>query len=482
MRTLIRMARSRDEFMGGVSTLVAGTMGGQLVVLGLSPILTRLYRPEDFGILGVFASALALLTVIATLRYELALPVADDVEVGSLLALVLFVLAVSAIGTALLASTAGAELVGMLNAAVLRPYLWLLAIGVGFAGLLQMLTYLRIRDRAYGQLARSRLIQAAATTLSQIGLAGVGPLGLLVGYVGGRLAGLVLLVRVPSNPAPVSVTSIAQSAARYRRFPLVTMWASLINALGLQFPNLILAAAFGPSVVGLFSLTIRVIQAPMAMLGQAVSQVFLGGLAAAVRSHEVAGYARSTFSILSLVALAPAGLAMLWAPDVFSVVFGPEWRGAGDMARFLIPWIALAFVGQPLTSLAFAMGGQRMDLGFQVALAMGRLGALALGVASEDHLFAIQAFAAVSAAVWLVYIIWLLGLSGTSVWYGLWQLARCVGAGTLVAIPVGLARLTGAEAIGTITASIASIVILAVVLRAGMGAERCLTSHQRRKT
>lgn len=468
MRLLDRNANSRHRFLRGVSTLAAGTMGGQLIVLGLAPVLTRLYRPDDFGLLAVFASVLALCTVVATLRYELALPVVDKAEVNSLLGLILGVLTLATISAGLFLPLVGADLLGMLNAASLLPYFWLLAIGVAFAGLLQMLTYLRIRDQKYGQLAASRLVQAVATTVAQIGLAATGPIGLLLGYVGGRLAGVALLVRGPQRPV-VAPSHMIRSAIRYRRYPLLTMWASFINTLGLQLPNFVLAAAYGPSIVGLFSLTIRVIQTPTAMLGQAVAQVFLGNLSEARQHDAVSSYSRRTFSTLSLLALAPAGLAMVWAPDGFSFVFGGDWRGAGEMAVYLIPWIALAFIGQPLTSLAFALGGQAIDLSFQIALAAGRLTALGLGVAaSGEPLLAVQAFGFTSAAVWAFYILWLMRLSGVPLWDPMRRFCLCAFAGVLVASPVGVARFTGTDGTGMAAASLLSCVLLVVILGADL--------------
>ena len=63
--------------------------GHQLVVL-TSPVLTRLYTPEDFGVLAVYASIVSVLVVVTSLRYELAIPLpADDNTAANLLLLAL---------------------------------------------------------------------------------------------------------------------------------------------------------------------------------------------------------------------------------------------------------------------------------------------------------------------------------------------------------------------------------------------------------
>ncbi len=57
-----------------VAVLVTGTAFGQLIVLAASPLVTRLYTPADFGVLGVFSAFLGILGIAVTLRYELAIP------------------------------------------------------------------------------------------------------------------------------------------------------------------------------------------------------------------------------------------------------------------------------------------------------------------------------------------------------------------------------------------------------------------------
>ncbi len=63
---------------GGFSTnvifMLAGTALGQAASVLLSPALTRLYTPDQFGYLSVYTAALTILGVIAALGFELAIP------------------------------------------------------------------------------------------------------------------------------------------------------------------------------------------------------------------------------------------------------------------------------------------------------------------------------------------------------------------------------------------------------------------------
>ena len=71
-----------------MSTLVSGNVLGQSAVLLASPILTRLYTPEEFGVFAIFASLLGIVGIVSGLRYELAIPLTlTDGSAANILAL-----------------------------------------------------------------------------------------------------------------------------------------------------------------------------------------------------------------------------------------------------------------------------------------------------------------------------------------------------------------------------------------------------------
>src|SRR5690606_29477155 len=72
------MNSPKSNFARSVSILVGGTAGAQLITIAATPLLTRLYTPNDFGVLAVYMSVLALFTVVASLRYELAIPLPES--------------------------------------------------------------------------------------------------------------------------------------------------------------------------------------------------------------------------------------------------------------------------------------------------------------------------------------------------------------------------------------------------------------------
>src|SRR6478609_3136460 len=73
-------------FAANVAFMVTGTALGQAASIVLSPVLTRLYTPDQFGYLSVYTAALTIFGVIAVLGFELAIPLAaNDTELANLL-------------------------------------------------------------------------------------------------------------------------------------------------------------------------------------------------------------------------------------------------------------------------------------------------------------------------------------------------------------------------------------------------------------
>jgi len=134
-KTAIRALLPKNTFARGVGVLVGGTASAQILLVLAVPILTRLYTPEDFGLLAVYASLLAIIGVISTLRYELAIPLPeDDVEAANVAVLSLLLVAISTALTAILLLMLGTSIFELLGVPVLANYMWLIPVGLLISG------------------------------------------------------------------------------------------------------------------------------------------------------------------------------------------------------------------------------------------------------------------------------------------------------------------------------------------------------------
>jgi O-antigen/teichoic acid export membrane protein len=362
--------------------MVGGATFAQAITFAVSPVLTRLYVPGEFGVLAVYGAVLGVLVGVVAMRYDFAIPLPEDDETAAHL-LVLALAAVLALALVLTGVIlyGGSGLLEGLGLGALSSYWYLIPVGVGGAGVYSALNYWAVRERSFDVIARTRVSRSGTAALVQVGLgaAGAGPLGLLTGHFLGQSAGIGALsralMRKVHHVRAVTLRGLSSAASRYRRFPLVSAWGTLLNNAGLYVPAIALAAIYGPAVAGWFALAERTTKVPFTLIGNSAAQVYMGEAADTLRN---APYALRplfrTFALrLLLVGIVPATVVALVGPDLFRLVFGAEWEVAGVFARVLAIAFVVRFVASPLSQTLNLLERQ----GIQLVWEGGRLLAVA---------------------------------------------------------------------------------------------------------
>lgn len=423
LKDAIRALLPKGRFARSVTVLAGGAALGQAIMVLASPILTRLYGPDDFGVMAVYMSLLGIFSVIASLRYQLAIPLPEeDGEAANLLALSLGIVLLMSLLMGLVVWLLSDQIIRWVNAPALRPYLWLLPVGIGMVGTYQVFNYWAVRKRAFGRIARTKINQGLGSVLTQIGLGilKVGPIGLLSGQIVGQAAGTTTLTALAWKQdgkalRAIRASELSRMAIRYKRFPLFSSWSGVLNTLSVQVPTLMLSFFFGSAITGLYALSHRVMGLPVQLVGQATGQVFFPTAVEAHRKGSMAMTTEAIFKRLVLVGAAPLLLIGLAAPELFAVIFGEEWREAGIYAQWLTPWMFLVFVASPLSMLPSVMEKQRQEALFHLLLLSSRVGALFIGGTLNNPRVAIAFFAGVSAMCWFGFMLWNMGLSGNGI-------------------------------------------------------------------
>jgi O-antigen/teichoic acid export membrane protein len=370
-------------FLRNVSIMLTGSAGGQMVSILLSPLLTRLYTPQQFGILSVYSALLTILVVIASLRYELALPLArTDRDALNLVAVCGCVLLVTTAAVGLMAFAVPTSLVQTLwttppAAGELASYRGLLVLGYFCLGGYYIALQLATRAGAFPAIAKTRLAQGVVGPTSQIGLAllGLGTPGLLIGNILGQSAGTFglfgcVIGRVRSWLQSLSWRRMRVLARRYARFPLISSWAALIDAAGSsQLLYLLAAVAYSPHVAGFIFLVERVVSRPLAIVGTSILQVYIGEAGRIVAS-DPAGLKRRFGQVVSrqfMMAVAWVLLANIAGSLLFATVFGKEWEeGIFYLRALSIGYLAQAVV-QPVFHTLQILEKQGLAAGWQIS-------------------------------------------------------------------------------------------------------------------
>lgn len=403
----------RGSFGHNVLVMFTGTAIGQLGSVLLSPLLTRIYTPAMFGILGLFTAILFVGSIVSTLRYELALPLArSEDEAANLLAVCMAALALTtalfAAAVALLPDCGDC----MLSLDALAPYEWLLPIGFFCLGAYHTLIYYATRRNEFAVIARTKIYQGGLGPLSQIvfGLAGAGPWGLITGFIIGQCTGIGLLFRrlvmAPRALRRVTLAGMKTMASRFRRFPLLSSWSALIETAGDS--TLLLIAVpllYSHTVAGFVFLTDRVIARPLLMISTSILQVYIGDVSQRLESDPAA--VRARFLQLAGKQLIVVGfwLALVngLASFAFPLAFGEEWAAAVPYLHVLSIAYLPQMVIHALTHTLQILEKQILSAIWVTGRLISVLAVFAAGyILGFDALEALMAYSAVQAAAQLV--------------------------------------------------------------------------------
>lgn len=388
-----------DSTVRGTLTLASCTALGAGLLIAAAPFVTRLFTPEVFGTVAVYVSIVSIFVPVACLRYDLAIVLPeDDDQAANLLVLSLLILLPVCGLLSLVMVLWSHQIAGWLNTPGLAPYLWLAPIGIMGGGAYQALSSWALRQEEYGKIARARLTQNGGMAVTQIGLGALlsgNPVALLIGDLVNRMGGVLLLVRHAwpwLKARKLSFALMRAAAIRYVKFPLYSMPASLLTAIETQIPTILLSRYFGPSVVGWYALTYRVLRAPTAFLGQAAAQSLLANAAKLSRDRErLQQLTERATVVLMAVGLPVFALVIQEGPDLFSRAFGPHWVKAGVYARILAPWLFVAFVANPLSNLLNVREWQGTTLLYSALECTVATGCLLIGVFYHSDLVALAA-------------------------------------------------------------------------------------------
>lgn len=414
----------KGRFAQSVLMLSGATLAAQALNAAVLPLLTRLYSPADFGIFALYASVLGIITVVAGLRYELAvsLPQADD-ESMHLVALAICAAGVMAVLTALLWWPAGWLLQAVAGRQMPPIPFQGFAIGLGvlLVGVSAALQAWCARKGRYGVISRGRLAQAVlgVGTNTAFGVASPSPAGLVAGHLAYSAGGIVALARsIRQHDAAATATltwaRMKQVARSYRAFPLYSVPEALFNAAGWHLPILVIGAAVAPAELGQLLLATRIIGLPMSLLGTSVAQVFLAEAPSRLRAGTLQAFTRSTMWAMVKTSALPMLAVGVLSPLVFPVLFGSAWARAGEIVAWLVPAYVLQFASSPVSTVLHVTGHLRLAMALQAFGFAIRLGLVWLALAQWPG-WSIEAYAVAGAVFYGSYCLVVLGVLGKRV-------------------------------------------------------------------
>lgn len=343
---------------------MTGTTIAQAIPIAISPILTRIYTPDDFGMFALYISIASIIAAIATGRYELAimLPRKDENAAN---------LVVLSIGIALIVSLVSFIIVFLFNERItnflgnreISNWLYFIPMTVLFTGIYQSFNYWSNRKKRFRRLAINRITRSSVTSTVNIGM-GFGGLG--GGLILGNVLGLGIATgtlgrkvwhEIAKFTGQINKIKMLVLMRKYRKMPMLNVPNALVDSFRLFGINILIAKMFSSTILGQFSLGWKMVQSPMLIIGGSLSQVFFERISK-VKKSDLNAIAKLFLLKASLVGFPIFTIIFIFAPDIFSFVFGQNWILAGQVASIISPWLFLNFLTSPLSTIFIVLNKQ----------------------------------------------------------------------------------------------------------------------------
>lgn len=265
-------------------TMVSGRIIGQTIPILLTPLLTRLYSPQEFGLFAIFVAVTAILSLLANGRYNLAIVLPKkEGNVFNLFALSNLINFVFCVLLLFLVIILREPLIQLLSLEENPFALYLLPLGTFIIGAFEPLYYLALRKKCYKILSGNMVFQFTFISVLKIAFAflSIGGFGLIWGHIIGYIAGIMLLTFLLVHQRAfinfrisINKKNLFKLAGIYKKFPMYSLPADTLSSFSQQMPNLFLNNFFGSVILGHFSLTQRVLSSPINLISSAISDVF----------------------------------------------------------------------------------------------------------------------------------------------------------------------------------------------------------------
>lgn len=365
----------KGGFKYNVLIMSSGTIIGQALILLSSPILARIFVPSDFGIFAIYTSIISIFTALASLRYEMAIPLPkEDKDAINILALSCFIVILIVSLVMLLILFFSKPALNFFKITSLRQYLWFLPFGIALIGVNQVFNYWSVRKKNFECIIYSKL-SCNITQILVLISAGLLKLGTLSFFLSDILSQIVAnsilfflsWVKNSGLLRDIELKKIRSVAFRYRKFPLISSYSDLVNILGLQLPFLVIAFFYGPLVAGWFAFAQKIMRVPIGIMGEAISQVFLSEISQL--QDNLKALSEIYFKLIKklfIIGLVFSVSLLLLAPLLFRLLFGSIWSTSGVYAQYLAIVILLEFVISPLSQVLNVLRKQHWQLAWNI--------------------------------------------------------------------------------------------------------------------
>ncbi|MBO7055184.1 MAG: oligosaccharide flippase family protein [Bacteroidales bacterium] len=403
-----------SEMTKNSAKLLSASVIVQIIGLLIYPILTRLYSPENFGMINLFLSISGVLTIFSTaeFQYSIVLPKSEEravacFHVGFFCACAFFVI--------LLCTIPFSESIAQIfNAPDLAHWYWGIPIFVLLSSLWILLNYWYTRQKQFGAISKYQITQCVTNAGAKCGFG-------FAGFLNGGLIFSALLS--PFIALCFSIANMGKKIIKplfvidkeenfkalreYANFPKYSLPRAIINYISCNLLILLLTPVFGLTDIGFLGMALTLAFRPINMISESLYKVFYQKTAEHVQNKEhISDFFKRYFTVIFLCIIPLLVIIGFFINEIIVFLLGSMWNETADIILYMMPWLIATCFFSPICYLADVFQKQNIGLFLEILLIVARLAGIFIGIAQNDFHLAILWYSVASLLVTAIQIGW----------------------------------------------------------------------------
>ena len=384
---------------------MSGVVLAQIVSFILSPVISRLYTPEEFGLLGTFTSIVGIAMFIAGGRYDMAimLPKSKASSLNIVFLTFLVGLAFLIIGSLfiLLVSNSSIKLIPTSNLGI---WFYFISLSTLLALFNSIFNNWNTREKQFRFLRNIKILQTALN--SSISLL-LGFLKVSGGLIISNICTFFLIVVIliysffKSEPKVISKNFsrklLVLNAKKYKNFPRFDSFSATFNAISNIGIPLLITSFFSVKDAGLYFFANKMVSLPLSFIITSFSGVYYQKASNLYHTDkgELFRFSKNIQKKLIYIVLIPLVLVSVFGPYIFKFVFGEVWEVSGGLIKYFVILLFFRSIYSPISQISNVLGKQKFMLFFNVSISISIILTLFITSKIFEFKYCLLAFAIV---------------------------------------------------------------------------------------
>ena len=342
-----------DYRMKNFLYILGGTVLTQMLVFFLSPILSRLYSPQDFGEFALLVTFSYIFASFFSLRLDFALLTEEDHSIKQ--TIYIYAKKILHINISIL-------LFFILSFIFLNYLDWgyiLLPVLVYFSVLYNINYNYNLSKKDQKNNFYGKLIQGGGGVFGQLTLYFV--FKNMFGLVFGQIFGFILSILYMDKPKRLDKKKL--NLKKYKSFLIQDSIGNFLKVVTNHIALLVITFLYGAVISGSYYMATRVLIIPVATISAAFSQYISSKFIRWKRKNIFEINLKSILELIIVFTIIGLIVINKYIYDVFLFILGGQWVESAKIAYVILVWLCLKFVFESVSSV-FSLEDHRSQMAF----------------------------------------------------------------------------------------------------------------------